>query len=543
MLDNFASVWELVADTVGQRVAIVHGEQERAWADFDERAARLASALAELGVGQGTTVAVNLRNCVENMEALFAAFKLRAAPFNVNFRYRERELGYLLQDAKPRVIIYEHALRDRVLSSIGQSGLPVHPIEVHGQAVPAEGLTGGPDGEALSFEALIAGHDPAPRIPRSGDDELIIYTGGTTGFPKGVVWPHASTLRLPMLDGAEVSTAEEFRQAITAPDAAAARLVIPPLMHAAGVLQASGLLANAKTVVFCAAPRLDPHEVLTLVERHRVTGFSVIGDAIARPLLDALEEAAANGRPYDLSSVQTVMNTGGIWSAPVKKGMLRHGRFTIVDGLSATEAGGFATAETSDPSEIETARFRLGPNARVLNDEGKDVAPGSGEIGMLATTGHLPKGYLNDPEKSAATWPVIDGVRYAMPGDLATVEPDGTITLLGRGSEVINTGGEKVFAEEVETAIGTHPAVRDALVVGLPDERWGSRVTAVVAVRAGRTLTGQELIDHVGGQLADYKRPRQVVFAGEIPRSPTGKADRPAARRLAQEATAANSPS
>ncbi len=532
MLDNFASLWELVADTVGQRVAIVHGERKRTWADFDGRASRLASALAELGVGQGTTVAVNLRNCIENMEALFAAFKLRAVPFNVNFRYREKELSYLLQDAKPRAIVYDHAFRDRVLPSIGRSGLPVHPIEVHGEEPPA--------GETSSFEALIAGHGPAPRVPRSGADELIIYTGGTTGFPKGVVWPHASLLRLPVIDGAPVSTIEEFKQAVGTPDAAAVRLVIAPLMHAAGILAASGALTTAETVVFCTSPRFDPHEVLTLIERHRVTAFSVIGDAIARPLLDALEEAAANGRPYDLSSVETVMNTGGIWSAPVKKGLLRYGRFTIVDSLSATEAGGFATAEASAPDRIETARFRLGPNTRVLNGEGKDVVPGSGEIGMLATTGRLPKGYLNDPEKSAAAWPVVDGVRYAMPGDLATVEPDGTITFLGRGSEVINTGGEKVFAEEVETVILSHPAVRDAIVVGLADERWGSRVTAVVAVRAGCTLTGQELIDHVGRQLADYKRPRQVVFAGEVPRSPTGKADRPAARRLAQEATAAS---
>jgi fatty-acyl-CoA synthase len=373
-------------------------------------------------------------------------------------------------------------------------------------------------------------------MARSGDDELIIYTGGTTGFPKGVVWPHAGVLQLPAFHGAPISTVEEFKQAVEAPEAPAVRLVISPLMHAAGVLAAAGTLTTGGTVIFCTSPRLDPREVLTLVERHRVTGFSVIGDAIARPLLDAADEAAASGRPYDLSSVKTVMNTGGIWSAPVKKGLLRHGRFTILDSLSATEAGGFATATASDPDGIETARFRLGPNTRVLNEQGRSVLPGSGEIGMLAMRGQLPKGYLNDPEKSAATWPVIDGVRYAMPGDLAVVEPDGTVTLLGRGSEVINTGGEKVFAEEVETVILAHPAVRDALVVGLADERWGSRVTAVVTVRPGAALTGPELIEHVGRQLADYKRPRQVVFAGEIPRSPTGKADRPAARRLAQGA-------
>jgi 3-oxocholest-4-en-26-oate---CoA ligase len=532
MLDNFASLWELVADTVDQRVAIVQGERERTWADFDQRASRLASALAGLGVGPGTTVAVNLRNCIENLEALFAAFKLRAVPFNVNFRYREKELGYLLQDAKPRAIIYDHAFRDRVLPAVERSGLPVQPVEVHGEEPPA--------GEALSFESLLAGHGPAPRVPRSGDDELIIYTGGTTGFPKGVVWPHASLLRLPAFKGGPASTVEEFKQAVRTPGSAPVRLVIAPLMHAAGVLSAAGTLTAAGTVVFCTSPRLNPHEVLALVERHRVTGFSVIGDAIARPLLDAQEEAAANGRPYDLSSVETVLNTGGIWSAPVKRKLLRYGRFTIVDSLSATEAGGFATAETSDPGEIETARFRLGPNTRVLNDEGKSVVAGSGEIGMLAMSGQLPKGYLNDPEKSAATWPVIDGVRYAMPGDLATVEPDGTITLLGRGSEVINTGGEKVFAEEVETAIVSHPAVWDAIVVGLADERWGSSVTAVVALRPGYALTRLELIDHVGRQLADYKRPREVVFTDEIPRSPTGKADRPAARRLAQDAAAAN---
>jgi acyl-CoA synthetase (AMP-forming)/AMP-acid ligase II len=535
MLDNFASLWELVADTAGQRVAVVHGEQARTWAEFDLRAARLASALAGLGVGPGTTVAVNLRNSIENLEALFAAFKLRATPFNVNYRYRERELGYIVADAKPRVFIYDHAFRDRVLPAIERSGQPAQPVEVGG-GEPQAGATAGL--AVRGFEALIAGHDPAPRIPRSGDDELIIYTGGTTGFPKGVVWPHASALRLPAFRGAPVSTVEEFQRAVGTPEARAVRLVISPLMHAAGVLAAAGTLTIGGTVVFCTSPRLDPREVLGLVERHQVTGFSVIGDAIARPLTDAADEAAASGRPYDLSSVQSVMNTGGIWSAPVKKRLLRHGRFTIIDSLSATEAGGFATAEASDPDGIETARFHLSPNTRVLNERGQSVRPGSGEIGMLAMRGQLPKGYLNDPEKTAATWPVVDGVRYAMPGDLATVEPDGTITLLGRGSEVINTGGEKVFAEEVETVILAHPAVRDAIVVGLADERWGAAVTAVVAVRAGCALTSQELVDHVGRQLADYKRPRTVVFSDDVPRSPTGKADRPAARRLAAEATA-----
>lgn len=265
----------------------MHGERERTWADFDERASRLASALAELGVGRGTAVAVNLRNCIENLEALFAAFKLRAVPFNVNFRYREKELTYLLRDAKPRAIVYDRAFRDRVLPSIERSGLPVHPVEVHGEDTRTT--------DTFSFEELIAGHEPAPRVARSGDDELIIYTGGTTGFPKGVIWPHASLLRPPAVNGRPAGTAAEFRHAVGTPGAAAARLVIAPLMHAAGVLAAAGTLTTAGTVIFCTSARLDPQEVLTLIERHRVTGFSVIGDAIARPLLDALEEAAARG--------------------------------------------------------------------------------------------------------------------------------------------------------------------------------------------------------------------------------------------------------
>lgn len=534
MLENFADVWELVADTVGERAAVVQGSTVRTWAEFDARASRLAAALAELGVGPGTTVAVVLRNCVENLETLFAAFKLRAVPFNVNFRFREKEIAQLFDDAKPRVVVFERDLSDRVLPAVERCGVAVHPVEVRRDAP-------GTQGGALGYETLIATHDRAPRIARSGDDEYIFYTGGTTGYPKGVVWPHASLLRLPTVDdGSTVETVEAFKAAIEPPDACSVRLIIPPLMHLAGFSMVSAALTTGGTVVFCSSTRLDPEEILRLVERHRVAGFAVVGDAMARPLLDALERAAAEGRPYDLSSLQTIMNTGGILSASVKKGLLGHGDFSIYDTLSATEAGGFAIAETGRSDEIETARFRLGPNARVLNGQGKDVVAGSGEVGTLATRGRLPKGYLNDPEKTAASWPTIDGVRYSMPGDLATVEADGTITLLGRGSEVVNTGGEKVFVEEVETVILTHPSVRDALVIGLPDERWGSRVTAVVALRAGKTLTDRDLVEHVGRELADYKRPRQVVFVDEIPRSPTGKADRPAAKRLAEGADSAS---
>jgi acyl-CoA synthetase (AMP-forming)/AMP-acid ligase II len=530
VLDNFADLWELVSDAAGERLAIVHGEAQRNWADFDARSSRLAAALAEQGVSRGTTVAINLRNSIENLETLFAAFKLRAVPFNVNYRYRERELTYLINDAKPAVIVYDHAFGDRVLPSIELSGLSVRPIEVYGDADPTEGT--------LSFEGLIAAHEPAPRIERDGDDDYIVYTGGTTGYPKGVVWAQKTSLMPQLFAGGHLKSAADFVGFVEEQDSAQARLVIAPLMHASGFLGATNALATGGPVVFCASTSLNPDEILTLIQRYRVRNFGVIGDAIAKPILEALERAEAEGRPYDLSSVETVSNTGGIWSAPVKKGFLRYGDFKISDGLSATEGPGFAIAESTRASEIETAKFRLGPTARIINEQGKDVVPGSGEVGMLATTGRLPKGYLNDPVRTAQAWPTIDGVRYSVPGDLATIEADGTVTLLGRGSEVVNTGGEKVFVEEVETAILTHPAVRDTLVIGLADERWGSRVTAVVALREGSSATDREIIDHVGQELADYKRPRQVVFVAEIPRSPTGKADRPAAKRLAEEAEA-----
>lgn len=528
-IDNFATAWELVADTVGERVAVVHGGTERTWSELEGRAARLAEALAALGVGHGTTVAVDLRNGIEALEVLFAAFKLRAVPFVVNYRFREMELTYLLEDAKPRVIVFAHELADRVLPAVERARVGVQAIEVSGGAEPPSGV--------LGFEALVEAHGPAARIARGGDDEHLIYTGGTTGAPKGVVWPHSSLIFPPVVGGRAADTVDAFCAAIGDPAAGAARLVLPPLMHAAGFFAATRALTTGGTVVFCASPHLDPKEVLGLVERYRVTGFSVIGDAIARPLLDEMDAAAAEGRPYDVSSVESIYNTGGIWSAAVKKGFLRHGRFRIVDSLNATEAGGFAVAEASEPEEIETARFRLGANARVLDSEGRDVLAGSGAIGTLATTGRLPKGYLNHPERTAATWPTINGVRYAIPGDLATVEADGTITLLGRGSEVINTGGEKVFVEEVESAILSHPSVQDALVVGLADERWGSRVTALVVARPGSNLTEQAVVDHVGQALADYKRPRQVVFVDKIPRSPSGKADRPSAARIAEQAS------
>lgn len=531
--ENFATVWEAIADAIGDRTAVVQGERRLSWSELESRSARLAAGLAERGVTRGSLVGIDLWNSTESLETMFAAFKLRAAPFNINYRYREAELVHLLEDSKAGTIVFDASLAERVQAAAARVGHPVTLVMVG--PVDKEGADKeGADKEGvLGYEDLIASHEEAERIPRSGEDELIVYTGGTTGQPKGVVWAQETLMR-PGRRGADGLT-ELVRSIRESPERPTA-LVVPPLMHIAGLLAAFGTLSGGGCVVLCSSRSLNPDEILTLIGQHRVRSFTMIGDAYARPILSALERAEADGRPYDLSSLETIGNTGVIWSAPLKRAMLRYGSFVIRDGLGATEGGGFAALESRSADEVETARFRLGPTARVIGPDGKDVVPGGGEVGYLAATGMLPKGYLNDPERTARTWPTIDGVRYSMPGDMATVEADGTVVLLGRGSEVVNTGGEKVFVEEVEQAILTHPAVQDALVVGTPDERWGQRVTAVVSVKPGRSLTEAEVADHVGAQLADYKRPRKVVVVDEVPRRPTGKADRAAAKQLALEA-------
>jgi 3-oxocholest-4-en-26-oate---CoA ligase len=522
--ENIATIWEAIADAMGERVAIRYGDRAETWAELDHNAERLATALTERGVHHGSLVAIDLWNCPENIETVYACFKLRAVPFNVNFRYRETELTYLLENSRADAIIFDPVLSERVTAAVAATGHHVAMIE-KGPTASAPG--------AAAMEQLVADSAPAARIERGGDDELVIYTGGTTGRPKGVVWPHFVATNQGGL-AERTAPLPEHVAALLAGEADRAHvLVIAPLMHATGMFGTIGTLTNGGEVVFCESRSLDADEILRLIERYRVTSFSVIGDAIARPILDALDRAAAAGRPYDLSSVNRIGNTGVIWSAAVKQGLLRHGRFVISDGIASTEGSGFARMESSGEDDIETGKFKLGEHARVVDENLVDVVPGSGQIGYLAATGLLPKGYLNDPEKSALTWPTIGGRRYSIPGDMATLEADGTVTLMGRGSEVINTGGEKVFVEEVEQAILTHPGVYDTLVVGLPDERWGTRVTAVVTTKPGQIVTERELIDHVGTQLADHKRPRQVVFVDAIPRSPTGKADRMTAKNLA----------
>lgn len=532
---NLATIWEAIAGEAGDAPAVIQGDRVRTWEHFEARAAGLAGALAEAGAGPGDKVAICCYNSIEYLEAVFAAFKLRAAPVNVNYRYREAEIAYLLEDSGARAVVFHAVLADRVVPA-SDLGRPIALVAVAGDGEAVEG--------AHRYEELIAASAPSPALARGGDDELIVYTGGTTGRPRGVIWSHAALFgmlraQLAALGPQPPDTVGDLARlagGLARGPRAATTLAASPLIHGTGLFTSLGTLGLGGRVVLCTSRSLDADEVCRLIGRHRVTTLSMVGDVFGKPILAALDRAQAEGRPYDLSSLERISSVGVTWSAETKQGLLRHGAFTLIDGVAATEGAGFASTQTRHGDGVETSRFRLGPSARVLDDQDRDVLPGSGQVGVLAATGPMPKGYLNDPEKTAATWRVIEGVRYAIPGDMARVEADGTLVLLGRGSEVVNTGGEKVFVEEVEQAIASHPAVADVVVVGVTDDRFGQRVTALVATAPGTSLSEREVIDHVGAQLADHKRPRQVVFVDEVLRSPSGKANRSWARETAEKA-------
>ena len=535
MDENIATLWEGIADAVGDAPALVQGERRRSWTEFDRRAAQLASALAAKGVGRGSRVAIDLYNCIEYLEVVYAALKLRALPINVNYRYREAELTYLLDDCEAEAVVFHGSLAERLVAVAPGLKRRLSLIEVPAGAelVP----------EAEEYETLLAAHDPAPRLERSGRDELILYTGGTTGHPKGVIWEHADVLGPPISVNAWISSGlavpdsaagvAETARRLCAEGTAPRSLPAAPLMHTTALFKSMGTLLLGGCVVFCTSRSLNADEILRLVGEHRVADLSIVGDAFARPILDALRRAETEGRPYDISSLRRIASAGVIWSPEVKVGIARFGEITFTDILASTEGGPYALAVTRPGEDPMQTKLQLTPAGRILDEHWRDVVPGSGQAGVLAASGSMPKGYLNDPEKTARTWRVIDGVRHIISGDMATIAADGTVTLLGRGSEIVNTGGEKVFVEEVEQVILTHPAVDDVIVVGVPDERFGHQVSALVCLKRGASATEREIIEHVGAVLADHKRPRRVLFVGEVQRSPSGKANRTWAKSVA----------
>ena len=525
---NFADVWEAIADAQPDAPAQVHGAQRATWADFDGRADGLALALLDrAGLEQGDKVATYLYNCPEYMELSYAAMKVGAVPVNTNYRYREDELAYLWDNADAVAVAFHGAFADRVDGVRGRVPRVALWLWVDDGSGPCPRW-------AVPYEEAAAPPEARVIAPwgRSEDDLIFIYTGGTTGMPKGVMWRHDDLYRLSNIadhpDDADLD-------AVVGSLHRSAHAGIPacPLMHGTGFLIALSVLSAGGCNVTLDNHKLDVPGLFDAVEREGVARLGIVGDAFGRPMLAALDEHP--GR-WDLSCLRILISSGAMFSEPVKKGILGHlSDLLIADLLGSSEALGVGASISGGNGTKETARFRPGKGTRVVTDDGRLVEPGSGEVGMLAVGGPTSLGYYKDVDKTERTFRVVDGARYLVPGDFATLEADGSIRLLGRGSVCINTGGEKVFPEEVEEALKVHPGVADAVVVGIPDERFGQAICAVVELVDGAATDEDALVAHVKARLAGYKAPRLVWIRDSVGRSPNGKADYPGLTKEASE--------
>ena len=534
---NFATAWEAISDEIPDSDALICGGGRRSWQEYEGHAARVATALAAAELPLGSNVGLALYNGMEYPEAQFACFKQRLTPFNVNFRYTSKELHSLLEGADAQALFFDYSLADAIDEIRGELPALRLLVQVGGDSAPDW---------ASSYEALITTCRPAPRIERSPDDLWMLFTGGTTGNPKGVMWPHGNMIQTMKatfvgLKRPVPQTIPEVLEAvrdIAASGRVTRQLAAAPLMHGTSGIAALTTHITGGTVITLEQRSFSGDALFKCVERNRATHLTIVGDAFSRPMIDALAKAKGRGEPYDLSSIFLILSSGVMWSAPVKQALLGYNpKMRLLDSLGSSEGVGFAAKLESDPSKATTANFSLGEFTKVITDDGKEVLPGSGERGRLALGGPLPTGYYRDPEKSEETWPTIDGRRYSIPGDYATVEEDGTITLLGRGSACINSGGEKVYPEEVEEALKLHPAVADCNVVGVPDERWGQAITAVVQLN-DPSIEDRALIESVKENLAAYKAPKHIVRVELLKRHANGKSNYRWAVTTAKEALA-----
>jgi acyl-CoA synthetase (AMP-forming)/AMP-acid ligase II len=503
---HLADLFEAVVPHVADRTALVCGDERRTYAELEERANRLAHWMQGQGIGKDDFVGMYLRNSAAHVEALIACYKLRAVPINVNFRYVDDELRYLFNDADLAGVIHDADFGDRV-----KAVLPDTPTVKWTLSL-------------ADYEAAIADQSPERDFgPRSNDDLYVLYTGGTTGMPKGVVWRIEDAF-FACIGGGDPT---RLNGEVTAPADVLDRIVpgftffsTAPLMHAAGGWTTwMWLLAGGKVVLLPGS--FVPEDVWRVVEEEKANTLTFVGDAMARPLLDAWD---ASGGRYDVSSLFGFGSGGAPLTTAMKEKLAeRFPNIVINDGYGSSETGIQGSGRYD--RDKGTTTFS-NANTIVIDEETfEPIEPGSGRIGKTARTGRMPLRYHNDPEKTARTFVEVGGTRYAISGDMATVEADGTITLLGRGSQCINTGGEKVFPEEVEAALRAHDGVYDVLVVGAPDERWGQRVVAVVQPVDGVSLTADDLREHCRAKVAGYKVPKDVVFVDRVVRSPSGKAD------------------
>lgn len=520
---NIADLIEHAIDTMPDRVAIISGDRKLTYAELEEQSNRLGHYLQSQGVGPGDKVGLYCRNGIEIVVALTAIVKIRAISVNVNYRYVEAELHYLFENSDMAALVHERRYSDKVANV-----LPSTP-NVKTAIVVEDGADGSFDsyGGVPFADALAQGSPERDFGERSPDDIFLIYTGGTTGFPKGVMWRHEDIYR-SLFGGINYVTGEyiEGEWDLAKQGAEAAPFIgfpIPPMIH--GATQAATFMALFQGRTTVLAPEFNPEEVWELIEKHKINMLFFAGDAIARPLIDALD--TETGRARDLSSLWVLASSAALFSQTVKERyleLLPNRVITDAIGASETGTGGLSTV-TKGQMHPGGPTVKISSTTTVLDEEGNPVQPGSGVRGLIAKSGHIPVGYFKDEKKTAETFKTFNGVRYAIPGDWATVEADGTVTMLGRGSVSINTGGEKVFPEEVESVLKGHPAVFDAVVVGVPDEKWGQHVGAVIAVREGVELTFEDLDTHARKEIAGYKVPRSIWIVDSVKRNPAGKAD------------------
>ena len=531
---SYAAVWKQLADVVGDRIAIASTSRTLTYAELDRRAEQVAAVLEAAGLVAGEAVAIDLINGPEYLEIFYGALKAGCVPVNVNYRYVGDELRYLIEDAGARALVYDARFADAVIDASLGAAVPCV-LEVNGADVA---LVSG----AIPYSSSIGGapdrsaghHEP------TGDDLITIYTGGTTGMPKGVMW-RSDDLYVSLWQVAKPGTEPPDPVAYCTKGGRAATCVpASPLMHGTALFIALSTLSGGGTVVLVETPGLDAERALDAAAREHAAILTIVGDAYAKPLLEALD---AEPDRWDLGAMRVIMSSGVVLSPEAKRLLIAHMPQTVVlDTLGSTESViTRSTTTAGDADAPKAGSFAPRPGVRVISEAtGTDVVPGSGEVGLLAVTGRLPLGYRNDPEKTARTFREFGGVRYTVAGDHATVDADGMIQLVGRGSACINTGGEKVFAEEVEMVLRQHGEVRDCVVLGVPDERWGEMVVALVQP-VDDDLVVASLDEFAKARMAGYKRPKHYFLVAQVPRSASGKISYPELRELAADLAAASS--
>ena len=533
---DFASVWETISDIIPDNDALICGEEVVSWKEYDLRSSKIASALSEAGLSSNSKAGLYLNNSNEYLICQNAIFKVGGCPINVNYRYVEEELIYLLENSDSEAVFY-HACYGERIKRISNS-LPNIKVWIE----ISDG-TKSQFNDCLHYENLIAEMNPMDRIYRDPETIYMLYTGGTTGMPKGVMYKQGEfliylfrTLKAMGYDVPEdLNNLTERIKEQDKENNFIKSLVGCPLMHGTGMWLGAFLPLNlGGTVITTPNLGFDANQLWSQVEDKSVTNIVIVGDAFAKPMLNALDIAKKTGNPFDIESVRTIISSGVMWSEEVKNGLLEHHDMQLMDTMGSTEGGMGSSVSTRD-NPPKTAKFSINPGVIILADDGETLEPGSDKVGLIGTSGLVPEGYYKDEKKSAQTFKEIEGVRYSFPGDYAKYEQDGTITLLGRGSNCINSAGEKIYPEEVEEAIKRNDEVFDCLVVGLPDEKFGQKVIAVVSLVKDADISETKLIEATREFIAGYKLPKGIIFKDVVQRAPNGKADYKWAKDIANE--------